>query len=294
MKDSTTEDSTTSFNFGGSTPETDFDLRWVGPHLGYLRSGIYHLWNSLPRRMGSPDVYSTYSVMALACGVDLEGLSSDDPKRKFIRKMTAEQCLMIADAVLEDPGGNPSRFNPLALLHRGSSHITLAQSWATAIRLHVKHEHQRHLLVEACVHMNTQAEARRVVEEKEAQRLAAEKRRDAADRLETQRRHQARMAIRACSGRHGRRHAENLRAYLNGDSLPYPYRCTVCGKITKDVYGLGMHVADKHDQTLGRDVEAEIMITPIGADAALRSVGLMVTVLREDAPDTDGPPPGHG
>ncbi len=277
-----------------STADTSGTDTWVRPHLGYLRSGIYHLWDSLPRRMGSPDVYSTYYVMALACDVDLEGLPYEDPKRKFIRKMTTEQCLMIAEAVLEDPGGNPSRFNPLALLHRGSSHIKSAQSWATVIRLHVKHQHLRHLLVEACVHMNTQAEARRVAEEKKAARLAAEKRQDAVryevQRQETQRRHQTRIAVGHMTRQHGRRHGENLRAYLEGHSLPYPYRCTVCGKITKHEDGLRAHVAAKHGDRPRSEAVGEVMITPIGVDATLRDVGLRIVGAR---PGTGTPAPAN-
>lgn len=266
---------------------TEADFKFTRPDLGYLHSGIYHLWNCLPRRMGSPDVYNTYTIMALACGEDIEGLPHDDPRRKFIRRMTVKQCLMIADAVLEDPGGNPSRFNPLALLHRGSSHIKPALAWARVIRFHINHQHLRHLLVEACIHEDRriQAERREALKKK-----AAEKRQDAVRYQITEQEARRRHAVGHMTRKHGRRHGENLRAYLEGRSLPYPYRCTVCGFITKHEDGLRAHVAGKHGDHPRSEAVGEVMITPIGVDAALLEVGLRIVGAR---PGTGTPAPAN-
>lgn len=269
MKDGTqTTDSTQTTDDVQTTTEADFKftrtgVRQVRPDLGCLHSGIYHLWNSLPRKMGSPDVYNTYTIMALACGEDIESLPHDDPRRKFIRRMTVEQCLMIADAVLEDPGGNPSRFNPLALLHRGSSHIKLAQSWATVIRFHIKNQHLRHLLVEACIHEDRRIQAER----REAARIRAEKRRavkrEEALRQERQKRHRIRTDVTYVTRRYGKRHGENLRAHLEGRSLPYPYRCTVCGFITSNEHGMRAHVTGKHGDHAREEPAGEVLTGPV-------------------------------
>ena len=76
--------------------ELDGVVRYDRPHLGVLRSAIYYLWKYLPRHMGSPDRFSTYYVMGLTVGVDTDRLGPNDPQRKFIRRMSVEQCLALA------------------------------------------------------------------------------------------------------------------------------------------------------------------------------------------------------
>jgi hypothetical protein len=228
--------------------ELDGVVRYDRPHLGVLRSAIYYLWKYLPRHMGSPDRFSTYYVMGLTVGVDTDRLGPNDPQRKFIRRMSVEQCLALAKALLEDPGGNPSRFNPLALLHRSGSHVKEAVVLAGLIQRHIEDESGRHVLVYTMALHDKWAQDDAQREQKRKDWEKARKAKEATSHIERTERDYDELE--ALARRFGRRHAENHMAHKADEFLPYPYRCGVggCRFVSAVESGLHAHLVSKHQK----------------------------------------------
>ena len=244
------------------------------PHIGMLHSAVYHLWRSLPREVRG---FSTYNVMGLICGVDVEshrGPSKWDPSvaeerdpndpTLFMRRMSIEQCAEIADAVLNEPSGIPSRFNPKALLHICAICSIDGHEWARLIEQHINEPDQRHVLVALIsekeeakrpdpIHRKRLTGAPRVDvpiktytdgrsletfkafvkrEEDEAARKAAQK---------AKRRRWKRLK------RKEERRKENAYEASLGNRLPFPFACAKCGFLTNHTDLLWDHVRECRD-----------------------------------------------
>ena len=209
----------------------------VVPNIALLHQATHFLWASLPHNMKG---YTAYGVMGLACGVDVVDVVEGDPNHvsaHFMRNMTLDQCAEIAMAVLEDPGGIPSRFNPLALLHQCSSHLHNSRYWAELICVHIHDPDRGYELynVFAKIDRASAVESARVVEKKrvikqEQETALVEK---GARKRDLQ----------------GHRKAENSRAAEEGRSLPYPHVCPepLCKFVTAEACSIRAHIEAKHE-----------------------------------------------
>lgn len=253
------------------------------PHIGMLHSAVYHLWDSLPREIKG---FSTYNVMGLICGVDVEahrrpsmgrdwdpsvaGERDPNDPTLFMRRMSIEQCAEIADAVLYAPPGIPSQFNPKALLHVCAWSLKTPHEWARLIEQHINEPDQRHVLIAFITEKN----------ESERPDFIHRKRLTSAPRIEVPvkpydggrsleafnafvkheeeeaARKVARKAARAARKAKLReayrksnleRQMENAYSASTGDRLPYPFACAKCGFLTHGTDILWEHVKECRD-----------------------------------------------
>lgn len=249
------------------------------PHIGMLRSAVYHLWDSLPREVRG---FNTYSVMGLICGVDVDALRGpsrawvagerdpNDPTL-YMRRMSIEQCAEIADAVLNEPSGIPSRFNPKALLHICAICSIDGHEWARLIEQHINDPGQRHVLV-ALISEKNEAERPDPAHRK---RLTGAPRVDVPVKTydggrsleafkafvkreeEAAARKAARKAARAARKAAKRkaiwgknmeeRRKDNAHAAYHGNRLPFPFACVKCGFLTNGTSHLWEHVKECRD-----------------------------------------------
>ena len=259
------------------TDRTSADTETLGgvdiyerPHIGMLHSAVYHLWDSLPREVKG---FSTYNVMGLICGVDVEahrrpsrgrawdpsvaGERDPNDPTLFMRRMSIEQCAEIADAVLYAPPGIPSRFNPKALLHICAWSLKTPHEWARLIEQHINEPDQRHVLVDKITEENEAKQADLI----HRKRLTHAPRVDVPIKTYTEGRsleafkafvkHEEEAAARKAARKAKKREAINRKSNLErqkdnayaasmGDRLPFPFACAKCGFLaerTSHLYG---------------------------------------------------------
>ena len=279
MTDPTMIDDQTTTGIGG------VDI-YERPHIGMLHSAVYHLWDSLPREVRG---FKTYNVMGLICGVDVEDyrrpsrdmdwdplvVGERDPNDPtlFMRRMSIEQCAEIADAVLNEPSGIPSRFNPKALLHICAICSIDGHEWARLIEQHINEPDQRHLLVDRITEENGALAAppprKRFLRgaprievpvkpyeppdhwKREGWRPPLEAFKDFVKREEEAAARKAawkakkREAINRKSNLE--RQKDNAYAASTGDRLPFPFACAKCGFLTHGTSRLWEHVKECRD-----------------------------------------------
>ena len=116
-----------------------------GINLGKLHSAVYHLWKSLPSKIGG--VYS-YAVIAHVLSIPRRDMDT------FMRKLSMGECLDLAEIVLDAEAwaanhtlgvhgipSDQSYGNPVTVLSESATEG--AKKWAEIIRVHIRENETR-------------------------------------------------------------------------------------------------------------------------------------------------------